>query len=472
MLRLSLKGMLTILAILIVITSVGIWIYRAESQKSAVERIYRNGGFVRYDYQFRKDLTLSKRSSPKRVPVFLFHWLGPDYFANVWEVDFQDHQDSPFESIDAEIIAELGKTTILRLGRGPIKNYDQLGKLKNLRVLEIPNSVGPFARTIKFEAINQNLKNLEFLKVLRRLERVKLPQLLSTYPLAYLKNNKSLKHIYIGDEFDYYGKRIESINRSFSSDRISRSTEPFGSEDEEFEIIRNSTKGKKDLIVSVEDQADALDSFNELESFHYVEKALGGHFDELAIGFRYLTKLRSLHLETDDPIDLSNFSNSTEMTSLVLSGRNVSNLQELRNFKSLKELCVFSKNRTLPKEISALKALEILALSDVKMKDTTLIQSLSNLRKLSLFNCYLTKFNGLDSLKNLESLKLSSHQNPFFREVGSFPTDTTLFLTQPMNEKRDFQNGWIGEFPVFLEDPDRAYFLPEKQKKERRLFNE
>jgi hypothetical protein len=100
--------------------------YRADRQAAAVKTVWRNGGYVGYDYQYNSDGAAIPNAEP-RVSKYLLNLFGIDFFCNAVRARLTAADESPLN--------ELTELRWLDLSEGNVADPD-LQRITRLHGLE------------------------------------------------------------------------------------------------------------------------------------------------------------------------------------------------------------------------------------------------------------------------------------------------------------------------------------------------
>lgn len=149
-LQFKLRSFLLILAIVCI--WLGWYSVRVQQQREAVDWVLKNGGAVRYDYEYQGQKFIP--DSQPSVPKWLLDTLGVDYFSAVTWVELSNMSK---QVSDVTPLASLAKLKKLRLFNTQVNDVTPLAGLTNLEILVLSDTqvsnVTPLA----------GLTNLEFL---------------------------------------------------------------------------------------------------------------------------------------------------------------------------------------------------------------------------------------------------------------------------------------------------------------------
>lgn len=157
-------------SLLLVVTGLSIWLGlhldAVRRQSAAIAEVKRLGGRACYDYQYAGDGELTEGESPS--PVWLFGWLGPDFFHDVVFVDMSRNADGQENTQTTdEIKAVLPdfrelRTLYLTQGQATDDCLRAVGRLSKLEQLFCWNAIEATDAAIAPLANLPRLKSLHF----------------------------------------------------------------------------------------------------------------------------------------------------------------------------------------------------------------------------------------------------------------------------------------------------------------------
>ena len=189
-LQFKLRSLLLILAILCV--WLGWYSVRVQQQREAVDWVLKNGGTVRYDYEYQGQKFIPDSQPP--VPECLLGIFGADYFSAVTWVEFNNNSK---QLSDVLLLGGLTKVEHLDLSYTQVSDLAPLASLANLKELRLSCTqvvdVAPLTNLTNLEKLwicNTQVNDLTPLKGLIDLKILLLEntQVNDVIPLAGLTN--------------------------------------------------------------------------------------------------------------------------------------------------------------------------------------------------------------------------------------------------------------------------------------------